>query len=81
MPATEQQAEEIRNFYQHGKGSIQDYARMYHLTVQEVCAIVGEEDLLSVEIGGDLVDPQEMGKAGLSEIRGPQEHDVPFSLN
>jgi len=73
--------DEIRGHYQAGRGSIQDYARMYHLTVPQVLTIVGEEDLGEVTIGGDLIDEQEIGKNFKGEIQPPRQEDVPFSLN
>jgi hypothetical protein len=71
----------IKGYYQGGRGSIQDYARMYHLTVPQVLEIVGETDLGEVEIGGDQIDAQEIGKNFASEIKPPHKEDVPFSLN
>lgn len=72
---------EIRDHYDHGRGSIQDYARIYKLDMSDVLEIVGETDLGTVEIGGDLVDAKEMGgRLGAAEIRGPQTQEVPFDL-
>lgn len=72
---------EIKEHYQAGRGSIQDYARIYHLTVPQVLEIVGEQDLGEVEIGGDLIDASEIGKNNVGEINPPHQEDVPFSLN
>jgi hypothetical protein len=71
----------IKGYYQGGRGSIQDYARIYQLTVPQVLEIVGETDLGEVEIGGDQIDAQEIGKNYAGEIKPPHKEDVPFSLN
>jgi hypothetical protein len=79
-PVTDELQETIRDHYQHGRGSIQDYARIYHLSVEQVLEIVGETDLGSVSIGGDLIDAAELGKNSTATVNPPQQQDVPFDL-
>jgi hypothetical protein len=74
--------EEIREHYQAGRGSIQDYARIYHLTVPQVLEIVNEKDLGEVTVShGDQIDADEIGRNNAGEIQGPRKEDTPFSLN
>lgn len=47
--------------YQHGRGTIQQIAIFYNITVDEVLKITGNTDLLEVEVVGDLVDASEAG--------------------
>ena len=77
VPETTQK--EILDLYQTGKGSIQDYARIYRLSVDEVLEIVGERHLSSVHIGGDLVDPTELGPNG--QMNYGEDVAVPFTTN
>lgn len=51
----------IKQHYQLGQGSIQDIARVYRLTVDEVLRIIGQEEMLEVESIGDLIDEDEAG--------------------
>lgn len=51
----------VNEHYQLGQGSIQDIARVYRLTVEEVLEAIGQTELLSVEGVGDLVDQEEAG--------------------
>lgn len=83
VPVDDETRKKILEHYQKGQGSLQDYARIYHLSVEEVLEIVGETDLGEVDIRktGDLVDASEMGKTGASEIRGSEKVDVPFTTN
>lgn len=69
----------IVRHYQNGEGSIQDIARVYRLTVQEVLDAIGEGDLTTVHTGGDLIDASEAGP-GASMNYG-QDFSVPFSLD
>lgn len=51
----------INDHYQKGQGSIQDIARVYRLSVDEVLQALGMEDMLTIQTSGDLVDQQEVG--------------------
>lgn len=78
----EQLQNEIREHYQAGRGSIQDYARIYHLSVEQVLKIVGEEDLGETTISeGDQIDADEIGPQNAGMINGPEKIRTPFSLN
>lgn len=70
---------EIKAFYQTGKGSIQDYARIYRVDVKEVLELLGEGHLSQVTIGGDMIDPGEAGP-GAQMNYGSQE-PISFSTN
>lgn len=79
--ATPEQAKEIKAHYQAGRGSIQDYARIYRLDMDEVLHIIGEEHLATVEFGGDQVDEAELGPTGRGMVNGPETVNVPYQLN
>lgn len=79
--ATAEQIKEIKDLYMKGHGSIQDYARIYRLDVDEVLHIIGEDHLAQVEIGGDQVDEEELGPTGRGQVEGPSQLKVPFSTN
>lgn len=53
--------EKIRYHYQHAQGSIQDIARVYRKSVDEVLHILGLEDMTEVQTQGDLIDQSEAG--------------------
>lgn len=79
---SKEEQEKIKDFYQKGKGSIQDYARIYRVSVPEILDILGEGHLKTVEVGeGDLVDEAELGPTGRGLIQGPPEVEVPYTTN
>lgn len=51
----------IVNHYQKGEGSIQDIARVYRLSVEEVLDVLGLSDVATIEGAGDLIDQTEAG--------------------
>lgn len=53
--------EKIRYHYQHAQGSIQDIARVYRRSVDEVLQILGLDDMTEVQTQGDLIDQTEAG--------------------
>lgn len=53
--------EKIMYHYQHAQGSIQDIARVYRRTVNEVLGILGLDDMTEVQTQGDLIDQSEAG--------------------
>lgn len=81
MQASEKEQQEIRDFYARGKGSIQDYARIYRLDVNEVLDIVNEPHLKTVHIGGDLIDDEELGPAGRGNRNYGEDVGVPYTTN
>jgi len=54
-------AGKIKQHYQKGEGSIQDLARIYRFTVEEVLDVLGLSDLKEVEGMGDLIGTNEAG--------------------
>jgi hypothetical protein len=72
--------ERIVYHYQHGQGSIQDIARVYHYTVEQVLHIIGQDEMLSVPLGGDQVDAEDVTKSGLSYNYGTTDRAV-YSTN
>ncbi len=70
---------EIIGFYQRGQGSIQDLARIYGVSVDEVLQLIGAGDLGAVTVGGDLIDASEAG-AG-AQMNYGKDYKVPFTLN
>ena len=79
MQVDEKTTKEILHLYLTGKGSIQDYARIYRLSVEQVLAIVNETHLSSVSISGDMIDPTEAGPG--AAMNYGSEVPVPYSTN
>lgn len=71
--------DKIRAHYDHGQGSMQDYARIYNVPMNTVLEICGETDLAHVEMIGDQIDQVELGRGGV--VNHGEIVDVPFSLN
>lgn len=59
--------ERVRWFYVHGRGSIQDIARVHRITVDEVLHYIGQEELTTVETTGDMIDKSEAGPGAVLE--------------
>lgn len=72
--------ERIKYHYEHGQGSIQDIARTYRYTVEEVLHIIGQDEMLSVPLGGDQVDAEDVTKSGLNYNYGTTDRAV-YSTN
>jgi hypothetical protein len=53
--------EKIIFHYQHAQGSIQDIARVYRRSVDEVLIILGLTEMSEVQTQGDLIDQSEAG--------------------
>lgn len=75
----EAKRKEIYGHYQHGRGSIQDLARIYNVPVSEVLEITGNSSLSRVYSPGDLIDASEAGPG--AEMNYGKEVDVPYSVN
>lgn len=71
--------QKILGHYQRGEGSIQDIARVYHVTVQQVLEIIGEGDIGQVHIGGDMIDASEAGPG--ADMNYGRDFHVPFSVD
>lgn len=78
---TDEEIENIKHLYQRGKGSIQDYARIYRVEVQEVLEILGIEGMSEVQYGGDLVDADEMGPEKNKINLEGEKARVPYTTN
>lgn len=78
---TDEEIENIKNLYQRGKGSIQDYARIYRVEVPEILDILGIEGMSTVQYIGDQVDPDEMGPEKNKIQPEGDTVKVPFTLN
>lgn len=69
----------VIDHYQKGEGSIQDIARVYRLTVEEVLEVLDMKDLTVVESVGDLIGQEE---AGMDVTINPShKFKVPFSTD
>lgn len=75
----EQTAKEIKGWYIKGKGSIQDLARIYRVTVEEVLELIGESGLGTVTTQGDMVDPSEAGPG--VQLEHGKDFKVPFDVS
>lgn len=71
--------EQVKYFYEHGRGSIQDIARVLHVSVDEVLDITGNGEMKTVETTGDLVDAQEAGPG--ADISYGKQHYVQYSTD
>ena len=69
----------IRRRYDTGRGSIQDYARIYHLEVREVLDIVGQSELSDIQFIGDLVDQEYVGNQSTANAVG-QSYKIPYDV-
>ena len=47
--------------YNHAQGSIQDIARVYRLSVEEVLKMIGQDEMLEIPMAGDQIDQAEAG--------------------
>ncbi len=70
---------EIIHWYQVGTRSIQDIARIYRVSVDEVLNLVGEKELSTVDMPGDLIDPKEAGPN--AEMNYGRKVSVPFTTD
>lgn len=70
--------EQIKFYYQHGKGSIQDLARIFNVSVERVLDLVGEGHLSTVTTAGDLIDESEIGPG--ATINYEKTFRVPFDV-
>lgn len=73
--------EKIKDLYQHGKGTIQDYARIYRVDVSEILEILELQEMGAVHYAGDLVDADEMGPEKNKINPVGDEVKVPFNPN
>lgn len=69
----------INEHYQLGQGSIQDIARTYRLTVEEVLETIGQTDVSEVTGIGDLIGPEDAGPE--VNIVAEKKYKANFSTN
>lgn len=79
MVTNEETRQAIFGHYQRGQGSIQDIARVYHVTVDDVLEIIGESQVGTVTTQGDLIDSSEAGIG--AEMNYGKDFKVPFTVN
>lgn len=72
-------AKKVLDHYQKGQGSIQDIARVYRLSVDEVLHIIGQDELTTITTQGDLIDAQEAGPG--AQVNYGETHKIPFDTN
>ena len=53
--------DKIYQHYLKGEGSLQDIARVYRVSVDDVLQIIGAPELSTVMTQGDLIDASEIG--------------------
>lgn len=70
---------EIMHWYQVGTRSIQDIARIYKVSVDDVLEIIGERELSNVSMPGDLIDPSEAGPN--ADMNYGREVKVPYNVD
>lgn len=75
----EETARQIKDHYIHGRGSIQDLARIYRLSVEEVLNLIGEGSSARVYTQGDMIDQNEAGPG--VQLNHGKEFNVPFTLD
>ena len=73
----EETAKEIKHWYMIGRGSIQDLARIYNVSVEQVLDLIGEGSAKSVTAQGDMIDAAEAGPG--AEMNYGKEFKIPFS--
>lgn len=69
----------IKRHYDCGRGSVQDYARIYRLTVEEVLEILKQPEMSVVETIGDLIDQDYAGKTPVNE--SGEKYKIPYDLS
>ena len=79
VPREMTEDEQIVHAYQTSSRSIQDIARIKGVSVEYVLNLIGENDITSVEIQGDLVDPSEIGPG--AEFNYGKKVNVPFTTD
>lgn len=75
----EETKKKIQDHYQKGQGSIQDLARVYRYTVEEVLEVLGQSDITTIETSGDLIDQREAGPE--TKLNPTKKFNVNFTVN
>lgn len=69
----------IKDHYNKGQGSIQDIARVYQITVEDVLEVIGQSEMTEVIMQGDLIDQSEAGPE--VKVVAFKRERVPYSTN
>lgn len=70
---------EIKHVYNTSRNSIQDIARIYRVSVDQVLEIIGESRLGTVTTQGDIIDASEAGPGAV--LNYGKEFKVPFTVD
>ena len=70
---------EIKHVYMTSSSSIQDIARIYRVTVDQVLEIIGAGNLGTVSTQGDIIDASEAGPGAV--LNYGKEFKVPFTVD
>lgn len=71
--------QKIYNHYQRGQGTLQDLARIYKVSVDQVLEVIGAPELGSVQAQGDLIDASEAGPN--ADMNYGKDFKVPFTVD
>lgn len=70
----------INGHWQRGEGSIQDLARVYKISVDEVLEMIGQTDMTTIVTQGDMIDQTEAGpEVTVNPLGRPIK--VPYTTN
>ncbi len=79
MVADQDLREKIYGHYQKGQGSLQDIARVYNVSVDDVLEVIGAPELSYVDVPGDLISQSEAGPG--AEMNYGKQEKVPFTVD
>jgi hypothetical protein len=70
----------ILEHYQKGQGSIQDLARIYRVSVEQILDLTDNSELKQVTTTGDLVDASEAGPGAQLNYYG-KDHPIIYTVD
>ena len=79
IPKEMTEDEQIIHAYQTSSSSIQDIARIRRVSVEHVLVLIGQTEMTSVDIQGDLVDASEIGPG--AEFNYGKTVAVPYTVD
>jgi len=79
IPKEMTEDEQIIHAYQTSSSSIQDIARIRRVSVEHVLVLIGQAEMTSVDIQGDLVDASEIGPG--AEFNYGKTVAVPYTVD
>lgn len=68
----------IKRHYDKGRGSIQDFARIYRLEVSEVNEILEQPEMNTINFIGDLIDQEYAGQMPVNEAG--ETYKIPYDI-